>query len=195
MLAEWEVECGAEDPVLVIPWKDPDGSCAFVDLRANPYDFDHIPEAEQYPQLMQALRALNATRSPVFTAKCDVWQIDAEDRASLLENLDIDCADVSVGIASYIDIVARERSRFTSFHQQEQLLRRLTRLACALDHTAAVMECVLRPALVDFGAPQQGYAISLYVKAVGIDIASAMQEWGRALSDVVALVRSKDFLR
>jgi hypothetical protein len=195
MLAEWDVECAAEDPVLVVPWNDPDGRCAFVDLRANPYAFDHIPEAEQYPPLMQALRALNATRSPVFTAKCDVWQLDAGDRASLLENLDIDRADASTGVASYIDIVARDRSRFTSFHQQEQLLRRLARLAGALDQTSALLECVLRPALVDFGTPQQGYAISLYVKAVGIDVASAMQEWASTLNDVVALIRSKDFLR
>ena len=71
MLAEWSVECSSEDPVLVVPWKDPDGKSAFVDLRANPYDFDAVPEAEQHPPLMQALRALNAARSSVFTAKCD----------------------------------------------------------------------------------------------------------------------------
>ena len=36
MLAEWSAECSAEDPVLVVPWKDPDGNAAFVDLRTNP---------------------------------------------------------------------------------------------------------------------------------------------------------------
>ena len=195
MLAEWSVECAAEDPVLVVPWKDPDGRCAFVDLRANPYDFDHIPEAERCPPLMQALRALNATRSPVFTAKCDAWRLDADDLAPLLENLDAASSDASAGFASYIDVVARDRQRFSSFHQQEQLLRRITRLAGVLKHSSALLDCVLRPSLVDFGTPQQGYAITMYVKAVGIDAASAMQEWAHALNAVVSLVRSKDFVR
>jgi hypothetical protein len=196
MLAEWSVECAPEDPVLVVPWKYPDGSCAFIDLRANPYDFDHIPEAEQYPPLMQALRALNATRSPVFTVKCDVWPLDADGVAALLHNLDTDHVDASTGFASYIDMVARDRRLFTSFHQQEQLLRRFTRLAAALEqHSIAAVECVIRPAVVDFGAPQQGYAISLYVKAAGIDPPSAMQEWSHAINAVVALIRGKDFLR
>src|SRR5580704_13538286 len=118
MLAEWSAECSTEDPVLVVPWKDPDGTAAFVDLRTNPYDFDAIPEAERHPPLMQALRALNAARSPVFTAKCDAWPLEAEELAHLQINLDVTRAEapaeLAFGFASYIDLVARERSLFTS---------------------------------------------------------------------------------
>ena len=67
MLSEWSAECGADDPVLVVPWSSseselPEGVASqphseFIDLRENPYDLDHLPEAEQYPPLMQALRA------------------------------------------------------------------------------------------------------------------------------------------
>src|ERR1017187_7200959 len=110
MLAEWAAECSADDPVLVVPWKDPDGNATFVDLRANPYDFDAIPEAEQHPPLMQALRALNASRSPVFTAKCDAWPLSSEELTHLQLNLDVDPADASAGFASYIDLVCRDRS-------------------------------------------------------------------------------------
>ncbi len=52
-----------DDPVLVVPWSDPNdstGNRRFIDLRENPYDLDHLPEAEHYPPLMHALRALNA---------------------------------------------------------------------------------------------------------------------------------------
>jgi hypothetical protein len=195
MLAEWSVECSAEDPVLVVPWKDPDGKAAFVDLRANPYDFDAIAEAEQHPPLMQALRALNAARSPVFTAKCDAWALDAEELSDLQMNLDAEPAAAPAGFASYIDLVGRERSLFTSFHQHEQLLRRLSRLAAQLDFPTAALDCVLRPALIDFDGPQEGYALSLYVKALGADQHAAVEEWGSALDAVVALVRSKDFAR
>lgn len=195
MLAEWSVECGAEDPVLVVPWKDPDGKAAFVDLRANPYDFDSIPEAEQYPPLMQALRALNATRSLVFTAKCDAWALDGEELEQLRLNLDVPPEEAPAGFASYIDLVARNRALFTSFPNHEQLLLRLVRLAAPLDRPAAALDCVLRPALVDLDSPQEGFAISLYVKAVGHDRRTAQAEWAAALDAVVRLVRSRDFSR
>jgi hypothetical protein len=195
MLAEWSVECSAEDPVLVVPWKDPDGKAAFVDLRANPYDFDAIPEAEQYPPLMQALRALNATRSPVFTAKCDAWLLTRDELEHLQLNLDASPTDAPAGFASYIDLVARQRSLFTSFPKHEQLLRRLTRLATPLDRPAAALDCVLRPAFLDLETPQQGFAFSIYVKGLGADPRSAFDEWSAALDAVVALVRSKDLAR
>jgi hypothetical protein len=195
MLAEWSVECGAEDPVLVVPWKDPGGKAAFVDLRANPYDFDAIPEAEQYPPLMQALRALNATRSPVFTAKCDAWLLDGEELEQLRLNLDVAADEAPAGFGSYIDLVARGRSLFTSFPKHEQLLQRLARLAGPLERSVAVLDCVLRPALVDLDGPQEGFAISLYVKAVGDDRRAAQEEWAATLDAVVGLIRSKDFSR
>jgi len=195
MLAEWSAECSAEDPVLVVPWKDPDGTAAFVDLRANPYDFDAIPEAEHHPPLMQALRALNAARSPVFTAKCDAWPLDAGELEHLQLNLDLVAEDAPAGFGSYIDLVARERSVFTSFHQHEQLLRRLARLAAPLEYPAAALDCVVRPALIDLEGPQQGYAISLYLRALAATEQAALQEWAASLEAVVALVRGKDFSR
>jgi hypothetical protein len=195
MLAEWSAECSSEDPVLVVPWKDPDGTAAFVDLRANPYDFDAIPEAEHYPPLMQALRALNATRSPVFTAKCDAWALDAEELEHLQINLDVPASEAPSGFASYIDLVTRERSLFTSFPQHEQMLRRLARLTAPLDLPQAALDCILRPALIDLDGPQQGYALSLYVKALGIDMQAATDTWASALESVVLLIRSKEFSR
>jgi predicted transcriptional regulator len=206
MFADWSVECSAEDPVLVVPWSSMNEGQAglhFVDLRENPYDLDQISEAEQYPPLMQALRALNAPRSPVFTAKCDAWSLDADEIGELVHELDLaELADHSqddlgalatpAGFASYIDLVWRDRTVFASFHQSEQLLHRLTRLAEPLDHPSAMLDCVLRPALVDFTGAQQGYSITLYVKALGPDLDSARESWSSALEAVVGLLRSKD---
>jgi hypothetical protein len=196
MVAEWSAECSAEDAVLVVPWHDPEGTSAFVDLRTNPYDFDRLPEAEQYPPLMQALRALNAPRSPVFSAKCDAWTMVPEDLETMRIGLDLptlDAAEMRAGFASYIDLIWRERAVFASFHQQEQQMHRLTRLASPLDHPYAALECVLRPAFVDLAGPQEGFAVSLYVKALGTDAESARQNWSVALESVVSLMRSRDF--
>ena len=195
MLAEWSAECSADDPVLVVPWSDPSdstGNRRFIDLRENPYDLDHLPEAEHYPPLMHALRALNAARSPVFTAKCDAWQLEAEELEALRTDLDVSADEASAGFGSYIDTLWRERSIFASFHLQEQMLHRLIRHAAPLDRPYAMLDCILRPAMVDLAGPQEGFAVSLYVKALGHDEQSAEENWAAALDAVVAVVRSRD---
>ena len=195
MLSEWSAECSADDPVLVVPWADPSdstGNRGFIDLRENPYDLDHLPEAERYPPLMHALRALNAARSPVFTAKCDAWPLDAEELDALRLHLDVSVDEGAAGFNSYIDILWRERSLFASFHLQEQMLHRFTRHAAPLEYPYAMLDCILRPAMVDLTGPQEGFAVSLYVKALGHDAKSAEENWASALDAAVALIRSKD---
>jgi hypothetical protein len=194
MLSDWTAECGLDDPVLVVPWSDPDNlSRHFIDLRKNPYDLDWLEEAVQYPPLLHALRALNAPRSPVFTAKCDVWEIEADELDPLRLELDLIPEDAPSGIASYIDLLWRERSVFVSQHQHEQIIHRIERLAAPLEHHYAMLECILRPALVDLSGPQEGFAISLYIKALGHDQISAEQHWGDALNDIATLLRGRAF--
>lgn len=190
MLAEWSAECSASDPVLVVPWSDPaDPTRRFIDLRENPYDLDEVEEAAERPALMHALRALNASRSPVFTAKCDAWWLGADELAHVQLALDHAAGETSAGIVSYIDFLWRERSVFVSVHRQEQLLDRLARLAEPLHHPYAMAECVIRPAVVDFDGPQEGYAISLYVKALGHNEGAAEENWAAALGAIVSLLR------
>jgi hypothetical protein len=195
MLSEWSAECSPDDPVLVVPWSDPSdpsGNRRFIDLRENPYDLDHLTEAEHFPPLMHALRALNATRSSVFTAKCDAWPLDSEELDHLRTELDMIAEDAPDGFGSYIDLLWRERSIFASYHQQEQMLHRLIRHATTLEYPYAMLDCVIRPALLDLTGPQEGFAVSLYVKALGHDAQTAEENWASALDAVVALLRSKD---
>ena len=199
MLAEWSAECAPDDPVLVVPWSNPSPDPAspgshFVDLRENPYDLDHLPEAEHFPALMHALRALNAARSPVFTAKCDAWPLEPEELDQLHLNLDIDLTHelLPAGFTSYIDILLRDRSRFLSVHHHQQFLDRLVRRAAPLDHPHAMLDCVIRPALLDLTGPQEGFAITLYIKALGPDPGTARNNWSAALEAVITLLRAKD---
>jgi hypothetical protein len=195
MLSEWSAECSLDDPVLVIPWSDPSdtsGNRRFIDLRENPYDLDHLSEAEHHPPLMHALRALNAPRSPVFTAKCDAWPLDSMELDDLRSNLDVITDDAPSGFLSYIDILWRERSLFASYHQMEQTMHRLSRHTSPLDHPYAMLDCIIRPALVDLTGPQEGFAVSLYIKALGHDPLAAEEHWASALDAVVSLLRSKD---
>jgi hypothetical protein len=195
MLAEWSAECALQNPVLVVPWNDPDGGAQFIDLRADPYDVYLIPEAERYPPLLQALRALNASRSPVFTAKCDVWPLDGEELDTMRLELDLDSQMAGAGLGSYVDLVWRDRAIFVSRHMQEQTLDRIVRRAAEIDSPLATLECVLRPAVLDWGEAQEGYAISAYIRAVGADSLHAQDGWGRAFGEVVRILRGPELAR
>ncbi|ADW67553.1 hypothetical protein [Granulicella tundricola] len=198
MDADWSAECGTDDPVLVVPWSgdssDPTNPqpLQFIDLRENPYDLDQIQEAEHHPALLQALRALNAGRSPVFTAKCDAWPLSPEELEHLALTLATEPVESAHGFASYIDLIWRERSLFVSRHRHEQLLDSLIRSAEPLDLPHAVLECIVRPALVDLTGPQEGFAVTLYLKALGPDATSAYANWAEALESAVALIRNSD---
>jgi len=199
MLADWSAECSADDPHLVIPWFDPKSSARFIDLRAEPYDIAEISEAEHYPALGRALRALNATRSPFLSAKCDAWQLiagDPDNHGDTLESLrlqlDLDVEQARFGFASYIDLLWRERAIFASAHHQQDRLDRITRRAQKLAHPEAALECVLRPAMLDLNGALEGFAFTVYVTALGADAEMASQQWSAALEDVVHLLRSKE---
>ena len=180
---------------MVVPWADAQGHAHFVDLRTNPYDIAEIPEAEAHPTLGRALRSLNATRSPFLTAKCDAWEMTEAEHGDTLEALRLELMlseEEHFGFGCYIDLLWRERSVFASAHQQQDRLDRIVRRAQKLPHAEAALECVLRPALLDLNKPLEGYAVTLYVTAVGPEPAIAHRRWELALEDVVSLLRSKE---
>jgi hypothetical protein len=196
------------------PSKDPEDTSAqhpkpstgarFFDLRANPYDIAEITEAEHNPTLARALRSLNATRSPYLTAKCDTWTLPDTgpdpntdpDQSETLEALRLELMlseeDALHGFASYIDLLWRERSVFASAHQQQDRLDRIVRRAQRLPHTETALECVLRPAFLDLSGPLEGFAVTLYLTALGPDAETAHHRWELAMDDIVTLLRSKD---
>lgn len=193
MLSEWSAECGEHDPVLVVPWASPDGRLRWVDLRDDPDALDNIAEADEYPALLAALRALNGPRSPIFTAKCDAWSMDESELVAVRMDLLLEDEVAGAGMTSYIDLLWRERAVFTSRPRVEGVLYRLDRALGDLPFTLAVVENVLRPAVVELnGTVAEGYAVTLYVKGVGVDEAEAVQRWDEALRAVAALLRQRE---
>ena len=192
MLFDWSAACSADDPVLVVPWQDDASGLHFIDLREDPDALDSIAEAEQFPALLQSLRALNGVRSPLFTAKCDVWTADPDELAALTLELQAEPESAIAGQVSYIDLLCRDRALFSSFHQQQHLLGRMERRLAALDHPLALAEAVVRPALLDFTSPQEGFSLSLYIKAVGPDATAADQAWSSGLAAITTVLRSRE---
>jgi hypothetical protein len=200
MLSEWTAECSHDAPTLIVPWSenpsDPETGVRFFDLRTNPYDIAEIPEAEHNPTLARTLRALNATRSPFLTAKCDTWSLSNVERPDDLDTLRLELMlpeeDTAYGFGSYIDLLWRERSVFASAHQQQDRLDRIVRRAQRLEHPQAALSCVLRPALLDLNGPLEGFAFTLYVTALGSEPDAARHNWELALDDITNLLRSKE---
>ena len=196
MYAEWTAECAADDPLILVPWADPDGSTRYVDLRTEPFDIAEVHEAENYPALRRALNSLNASGSAFLTSKCDVWTLSPEDGGEKLEELrlelDVADEDAAFGFSSYIDILWRERAVFASAHMSSGRLDRLVRRAGKLPHGEAALEAVLRPAVADLRGTLEGFGATLYVTAIAADPETAMRRWEAALEAIVHLLRERD---
>jgi hypothetical protein len=197
MLAEWTADGSADSPVLVVPWSDPETGLHFVNLRSEPYDLSEIAEAERHPVLGRALRALNASRSPFVTAKCDAWPLTARDSAAEMEPLRLELSlmedEVAFAFTSYIDLLWRERAIFASRHQQQERIDRIVRRAAKLPHSHAALQCVLRPAFLDLDSPLEGFATTVYITAVGADADLAYRNWTAALDAIADLLRNREF--
>lgn len=195
MLMEWSTAAAQDDPVLVVPWQAPDGSACWVDLREDDFALDEIREADEHPALLAALRALNSGRSPVFTAKCDVWAMEPEELLATRDDLLLEAEQAGAGMACYLDLLWRDRGIFASRHRTEQVLYRLDRMVEELPGSLAKTEAVVRPAVVELdGSVAEGYCLSLYVKGVGVDAAEAGERWSAALGEVAGLFRRSELL-
>ena len=187
MDADWTVACGADDPVVVVPWSGRNALPCYIDLRSQPDAIREIEEAVQFPSIAAALRRWNLPDTSFFTAKCDAWNyparlFDAEDLPGF------DCAH-----ASYIDLLPIEPQVFSSFAACERQLRAWTEIIRSIPQPASRCEWTLRPARILPAAhlatakplPLDGFATSLYVWGYGPSPAAAAAAWAAALEALV----------
>ena len=190
MDADWSVECAGDDPLVVVPWQNSDGTLTYLDLRAElPRDLDillQIPEARQYPAIATALRRWNHAASPLFTAKCDVWSYPA----NLFDAEDLPGFAFARG--SYVDLLPLAAEIFQHFAAAEKQLRRWKEMAASIPAPDARCEWILRRAMiaaqsVKVGAAEyvHGYAATLYVWGYGDNEESAALAWDAALTALI----------
>jgi len=98
MEADWEVEIGPDAPVIDACWS------GFVDLRSAPELAQTLPEVRDLPGLAKALARLNGARSPVWTAKCDIWPVIDSSQFDPYE-LDAEPGSATCAWAYYIDLL------------------------------------------------------------------------------------------
>jgi hypothetical protein len=173
--ADFNIELGADDHALELPWVSPDGEVHYFDLRNQPELLLEITEANHNRDLAEFLSVLNQPNSIVQTAKCDTWlsnELDAED--------EIFGSPWKFG--SYIDMVFVDRARQTDLAEHEQFAATLKNLLAKVPDFAASADFVLRRCY--YHRPEHsadhsdtGYCITFYLNGYGDDEDLARKSW------------------
>jgi hypothetical protein len=176
MEADWSVEVGSDLPVVTVPWE------GFVDLRRVPEAVRRIAEAGNHTALAEALIRLNAPESPVFTSKCDYWEINADE----IDPFEFEAASEEAlqGIGCYVDLLARDPQFYASFSMHEDWVRRAALALRQHRQACARIEFVVRPAIqkeMETDSLLEGFAITLYVSSCGADEDTAKRMFQAAL--------------
>jgi hypothetical protein len=174
MEADISVELGPDDPILALPWSDPERRVRYYDLRQNPHDIGEIEEASEHPALREFLTTVNSPVSNLQTAKCDVWFTD-----ELGEEDAIFGARCKFG--SYVDVAFHQRAPQASFTIHEAFGGRLVELLKRAPELPASVEVIIRRAHFESdGDLREGFYFTIYVFGFGDDEPSANQSWSIA---------------
>jgi hypothetical protein len=158
MEADWEVEVGGGAPVVEARWT------GFVDLRGNPERITEIAEAAAFPALGSLLLSLNKAESPVWTAKCDLWEPELEALGG-----DTD-AGVNAALACYVDVLPRDGEVFTTLEQAEEFCRNWVGRLHGASALRGRVDLIVRQA---FANEVEGFGVCAYLTGAGADRAAA----------------------
>jgi len=146
MEADWEVEIGGGAPVIEALWP------GFIDLRRNPDRIGELQEGAAFPPLAALLLALNAPASPLWTAKCDLWEPESGAASSAL--------------ACYVDVLPAEARVFLRWQQAESFCREWAARLDPVPAPQSNVELVVRQAVA---GEIEGFGITAYLAASGPD--------------------------
>jgi hypothetical protein len=155
--ADWEVEIGPEAPVIDALWP------GYVDLWQTPASARQLPEVTLLHDLDEALVRLNGAHSPVWTAKCDVWPLAADEFDVDEMNAVIESA--ICGWGCYIDLLPRSDQQWALPAMAISWCKRICNLLHDVPLSCSRADMIVRQAVI---APlAAGTGITIYLTACG----------------------------
>lgn len=176
MEADWAAEIGPRLDRIDADWP------GYIDLRSQPDALSSIPEAAEGSALRETLTTLNGPESPVYTCKCDVWPLSTEELDPF--EFDFAASEKPVGMAAYIDVVARDSSLFGSFERHESWARSTALQLRTIPVASGRADLVIRAAMVGNAA---GFGLTVYAAGCGADAAAAQTAWEAILRATIAV--------
>ncbi len=163
MEADWEFEVGGGAPVIEAHWP------GFADLRRHPQRIEEIQEAVAFPPLAALLQLLNGDDSPLWTAKCDLWEPQAQERAAELSDAAADPV-LRAALACYVDLLPLAGEVFAQPQQAEafcqEWVARLEAAPLPECHPDCRVDLVIRQAIAGHA---EGFGVTAYLSAEGRD--------------------------
>jgi hypothetical protein len=171
MEADWEVEIGGGAAVIEAEWP------GFIDLHSDPDRVHEMDEVTGFAPLGKLLRALNAPASPLWTAKCDVWEAEPGE------------------LCCYVDLLPVQGRVFAEWADAEKFCHGVVdRLAARPDlqnNPETTVDLVIRAAVA---GKTEGFGVTAYLSAGRPTMAQAEMALGAAMdafADAVLLVEPR----
>jgi len=182
MEADWEFDIGGDAPVIEANWS------GFVDLRAHPKRVSELSECRELPALADALVALNATDSPVWTSKTDVFvpeRIDPDEIAASTN-------EATHAAACYIDLLPRGERAWANLETAERVCKQICAELRVIDLSRCRVDVIVRTAVL---AERDDLGATVYVMACGPTEADARSRLGECLEAFIRVLVSGESLR
>lgn len=176
MEIDWEVEVGGGAPVIEALWS------GFVDLRRSPERLGKIAEAAAFPALADLLRTLNGPASPLWTAKCDLWEPDPAELAipEMTSPAAVSDAGVQVAaLACYVDLLPVEGRVFAQWKEAEGFCREWVARLELLPLPGCRVDLIVRQAIA---GEDEGFGVTVYFSGTGKDQSTAAEALSAALA-------------
>jgi len=180
MESDWEIEIGGAAPVIDASW------AGFEDLRLFPQRANGLPETQQLPGLGEALVRLNADASPVWTSKCDVWQLEEWDG----DELDAPFGSALDGVACYIDLLPRQDEHWDDVARVAAWCKALCAAIRGVSLRSCRLDLVIRRALISKDG-QNRLGVTAYLSACGPDRDSASEALQAALGAFASSIAAR----
>ena len=185
MEADWEFEVGGgaatsgapipEAPIIDARW------LGLVDLRRQPERIGEIQEAAAFPPLAALLEALNGAHSPLWTAKCDLWEPEAVELAGLASASSpaSSGALARTALACYVDLLPLAGEVFAQPLQAEAYCRKWVSRLAPVRLPDCRVDLVIRQAVA---GEAEGFGITAYLSAWGREKSAAAAALAAALA-------------